>query len=137
MGSELPDADLYHHSHLDGGLAYTPESLRWIFSHLTEVELRRMRDEPPESPPFRLLESAFYLFTVARTAYARSQVAIRDDAPIPCGGALGGARESAEAATLTRAVNAGERGQRTHQRGGLDPTRACRGNGQKRPLPRQ
>jgi len=52
MGSELPDADFYRHSRLDGGLAYTPESLRWIFSHLTEVELRRMRDEPPESPRF-------------------------------------------------------------------------------------
>jgi hypothetical protein len=36
-------------SRLDGGLVYTPESLRWIFSHLTEVQLRRMRDEPPES----------------------------------------------------------------------------------------
>jgi SAM-dependent methyltransferase len=52
MGSELPDADLYRHCRLDGGLAYTPESLRWIFSHLTEVELRRMRDEPSESPRF-------------------------------------------------------------------------------------
>lgn len=52
MGSEIPDADLYRRSTLDGGLAYTPESLRWIFSHLTEVELRRMRDEPPESPRF-------------------------------------------------------------------------------------
>jgi SAM-dependent methyltransferase len=52
MGSERPDADFYRHSRPDGGLAYTPESLRWIFSHLTEVELRRMRDEPPESPRF-------------------------------------------------------------------------------------
>jgi SAM-dependent methyltransferase len=52
MGSELPDADLYRHAHLEGGLAYTPESLRWIFSHLTEVELRRMLDEPPDSPHF-------------------------------------------------------------------------------------
>jgi SAM-dependent methyltransferase len=52
MGSELPDADLYRHSQLDGGLAYTPESLRWIFSRLTEVELRRMHDEPPDSPRF-------------------------------------------------------------------------------------
>jgi SAM-dependent methyltransferase len=32
MGSELPDADFYRHSRLDGGLAYTPESLCWIFS---------------------------------------------------------------------------------------------------------
>ena len=52
MGSELPDADFYRESGLQGGLAYTPESLRWIFSDLTEVELRRMRDEPPESPYF-------------------------------------------------------------------------------------
>ncbi|MGH3917393.1 MAG: class I SAM-dependent methyltransferase [Pseudonocardiaceae bacterium] len=52
MGCELPDADFYHHSHLHGGLAYTPESLRWIFSDLTQVELRRMHDQPPESPCF-------------------------------------------------------------------------------------
>ncbi len=52
MGSELPDADFYRHSRLEGGVAYTPESLRWIVSHLTEVELRRMRDEPPESRCF-------------------------------------------------------------------------------------
>jgi SAM-dependent methyltransferase len=52
MGSELPDAAFYRQSHLHGGLAYSPESLRWIFSGLTEVELRRMHDEPPESPRF-------------------------------------------------------------------------------------
>lgn len=52
MGSELPDADLYHHGRLEGGLAYTPEALRWIFAGLSEVELRRMHDEPPESPHF-------------------------------------------------------------------------------------
>ncbi|MFD4032180.1 class I SAM-dependent methyltransferase [Streptomyces sp. NPDC058637] len=52
MGSELPDADFYGAAGLQGGLAYTPESLRWIFSGLTEVELRRMRDEPAESPHF-------------------------------------------------------------------------------------
>ncbi|MGY5127076.1 class I SAM-dependent methyltransferase [Streptomyces nigrescens] len=52
MGSELPDRDFYRQSRLHGGLAYTPESLRWIFSDLTEVELRRMQDEPPESPYF-------------------------------------------------------------------------------------
>lgn len=51
-GSELPDADLYRASGLQGGLAYTPESLRWIFSDLTEVELRRMRDEPADSAYF-------------------------------------------------------------------------------------
>ncbi|MEU9301976.1 class I SAM-dependent methyltransferase [Streptomyces sp. NPDC048269] len=52
MGSELSDAAFYRQARLDGGLAYTPESLRWIFSDLTEVELRRMRDEPPASPNF-------------------------------------------------------------------------------------
>ncbi|NEC10434.1 class I SAM-dependent methyltransferase [Streptomyces sp. SID7909] len=52
MGSELADADLYREGRLHGGLAYTPASLRWIFSDLVEVELRRMRDEPPGSPHF-------------------------------------------------------------------------------------
>ncbi|GGV64548.1 methyltransferase [Streptomyces longisporoflavus] len=51
-GSELPDADFYRASGLQGGLAYTPESLRWIFSDLTEIELRRMRDEPAGSACF-------------------------------------------------------------------------------------
>lgn len=51
-GSELPDADFYRASGLQGGLAYTPESLRWIFADLTEVELRRMRDEPADSAYF-------------------------------------------------------------------------------------
>ncbi|GGI95771.1 class I SAM-dependent methyltransferase [Streptomyces brasiliensis] len=49
MGSELPDAELYGHAGLQGGLAYTPESLRWIFADLEEVELRRMNDESPNS----------------------------------------------------------------------------------------
>ncbi|MGI5452513.1 class I SAM-dependent methyltransferase [Streptomyces sp. CA-249302] len=52
MGSELPDAEFYRRGRLEGGLAYTPEALRGLFSDLTEVELRRMRDEPPESPSF-------------------------------------------------------------------------------------
>jgi SAM-dependent methyltransferase len=52
MGSELPDAAFYQRSLLDGGLAHTPQSLRWIFSDLTEVELRRMNDEPSESALF-------------------------------------------------------------------------------------
>ncbi|MFE6165756.1 class I SAM-dependent methyltransferase [Streptomyces sp. NPDC056486] len=51
-GSELPDEDFYRASGLQGGLAYTPESLRWIFRDLTEVELRRMRDEPADSAYF-------------------------------------------------------------------------------------
>ena len=52
MGSELSDVDLYQEFRLQGGLAYSPASLRWIFSDLTEVELRRMRDEPAESVLF-------------------------------------------------------------------------------------
>jgi SAM-dependent methyltransferase len=52
MGCELSDKDFYHQGRLHGGLAYTPQSLRWIFSDLDEVELRRMRDEPPDSPHF-------------------------------------------------------------------------------------
>ncbi|MET7487285.1 class I SAM-dependent methyltransferase [Streptomyces sp. NPDC005538] len=52
MGSELPDADLYQGSGLQGGLAYTPEALRWIFGDLEEAELRRMRAEPAQSPCF-------------------------------------------------------------------------------------
>lgn len=52
MGSETSDTDLYREAHLQGGLAYTPDSLRRIFVDLTEVELRRMRDEPESSPHF-------------------------------------------------------------------------------------
>ncbi|MFE2130936.1 class I SAM-dependent methyltransferase [Streptomyces amritsarensis] len=62
MGSELTDADFYRERELQGGLAYTPESLRWIFSDLAEVELRRMREEPPESALFgmRFLWTALF-----------------------------------------------------------------------------
>lgn len=55
MGSELPDAELYLTGGLHGGLAYTDDELRHVFSGLTEVEereLRRMNDEAPESPLF-------------------------------------------------------------------------------------
>ncbi|MFE1869903.1 class I SAM-dependent methyltransferase [Streptomyces sp. NPDC059496] len=52
MGSEIPDEEFYREAGLQGGLAYTPEALRAIFSDLAEVELRRMRDEPAESPLF-------------------------------------------------------------------------------------
>ncbi|NLU71690.1 class I SAM-dependent methyltransferase [Streptomyces sp. HNM0575] len=50
-GCEIGDAELYRRPQpgLEGGLAYTPEALRRIFSGLTEVELRRMRDEPEGS----------------------------------------------------------------------------------------
>ncbi|WP_017238231.1 SAM-dependent methyltransferase [Streptomyces sp. SS] len=52
MGSELPDAEFYRRGKLEGGLAYTDDSLRAVFADLTEVELRRMNDEPAESPLF-------------------------------------------------------------------------------------
>ncbi|MEU1023701.1 class I SAM-dependent methyltransferase [Streptomyces sp. NPDC005900] len=52
MGSRLPDADFYRQGALHGGLAYEDGSLRRIFGHLTEVELRRMRDEPESSAHF-------------------------------------------------------------------------------------
>jgi SAM-dependent methyltransferase len=52
MGSETPDHELYRKGDLEGGLAYTAESLRRIFGGLTEVELRRMHDEPDDSPYF-------------------------------------------------------------------------------------
>jgi SAM-dependent methyltransferase len=52
MGSELPDDELYRTGNLHGGLAYAPEELRRVFSGLTEVELRRMNDEGPQSPLF-------------------------------------------------------------------------------------
>ncbi|MEU3688005.1 class I SAM-dependent methyltransferase [Streptomyces narbonensis] len=52
MGSELPDAEFYRQGKLDGGLAYTDEELRAIFADLTEIDLRRMHDEPPTSPAF-------------------------------------------------------------------------------------
>ncbi|MEU8528594.1 MULTISPECIES: class I SAM-dependent methyltransferase [Streptomyces] len=52
MGSELPDAEFYRAAGLQGGLAYTDEELRWVFADLTEVELRRMRDESDDSALF-------------------------------------------------------------------------------------
>lgn len=52
MGSETPDEDLYRRHGLEGGLAYSPSALRWIFADLTEIELRRMNEEAPDSPHF-------------------------------------------------------------------------------------
>ncbi|MEV6713641.1 class I SAM-dependent methyltransferase [Lentzea sp. NPDC051208] len=51
-GTSTPDADLYQRSGLSGGVGYTPDDLRWIFQDLTEVDLRRMTEEPPDSPWF-------------------------------------------------------------------------------------
>ncbi len=54
MGSELPDDEFYREGRLHGGLAYTPDALRWIFSDFTEVEMRRMEEQPPDGPLFGL-----------------------------------------------------------------------------------
>lgn len=72
MGSELPDDAFYRQSALHGGLAYTPESLRWIFSELTEIELRRMNDEPSDSPLFG--EPFLWTALFRRATQARSTV---------------------------------------------------------------
>ncbi|MCG3040039.1 class I SAM-dependent methyltransferase [Streptomyces sp. S1A] len=79
MGSQLADADLYRERDLQGGLAYTPESLRWIFSDLVEVELRRMREEPPESALFGVTSLWTALFRRDTASAASSDVRrIRD-----------------------------------------------------------
>ncbi|GAA3070493.1 class I SAM-dependent methyltransferase [Streptomyces roseofulvus] len=53
MGSERPDADFYRAGALEGGLAYTDADLRALFAdRLTPLELRRMHDEPADSPHF-------------------------------------------------------------------------------------
>lgn len=52
MGSELPDEEFYRQGRLHGGLAYSPDALRRIFSDLTEVEIRLMDAQPPSSPVF-------------------------------------------------------------------------------------
>jgi len=52
MGSESPDPTFYRDRRLSGGLAYSDHDLRNIFGWLTEVELRRMREMPPESDVF-------------------------------------------------------------------------------------
>lgn len=52
MGSELPDADFYRQGKLDGGLAYTDAELRALFADLTEIDVRRMHDEPADSAHF-------------------------------------------------------------------------------------
>ncbi|MET8573215.1 class I SAM-dependent methyltransferase [Streptomyces sp. NPDC005012] len=51
-GSELSDLDLYREARLHGGVAYGADDLRWIFSDLTEAELRRMRKPDPASGTF-------------------------------------------------------------------------------------
>ncbi|MFD4988554.1 class I SAM-dependent methyltransferase [Streptomyces sp. NPDC058374] len=52
-GTSASDAELYRHpERLRGGLGYTADALRWIFSGLEEVELCRMNEEPEGSPYF-------------------------------------------------------------------------------------
>lgn len=51
-GSSRPDADFYRNPQLDGGVGYTPESLRWIFSDLEQVELRLMTEQHADSARF-------------------------------------------------------------------------------------
>ena len=52
MGSEIPDEELYRQGSLNGGLAYSPAALRWIFSDLNDIELRPMNEQSPDSPAF-------------------------------------------------------------------------------------
>ncbi|MFJ3900076.1 class I SAM-dependent methyltransferase [Streptomyces sp. NPDC090025] len=52
MGSELPDPAFYRDRSLHGGLAYTAESLRTLFTGYEERDLRRMREQPATSPHF-------------------------------------------------------------------------------------
>ena len=52
MGSELPDEEFYRQGLLFGDLAYSPDELRWIFSDLTEVEMRPMAEQSPDLPRF-------------------------------------------------------------------------------------
>jgi SAM-dependent methyltransferase len=52
MGSEFPDEAFYREGSLHGGVAYSPDELRWIFEQLAEVEMRPMAEQPPASPLF-------------------------------------------------------------------------------------
>ncbi|MFI8403263.1 class I SAM-dependent methyltransferase [Streptomyces sp. NPDC085463] len=51
-GSKLPDEEFYRTRSLDGGLAYTLDDLRGLFPAFTEIELRAMRRQSPDSPLF-------------------------------------------------------------------------------------
>lgn len=52
MGTSVPDAELYLRGGLEGGLAFTPESLRWIFQDLEPVESRPMLAQDADSALF-------------------------------------------------------------------------------------
>ncbi|RRO13138.1 class I SAM-dependent methyltransferase [Saccharopolyspora rhizosphaerae] len=51
-GTAVPDDQLYRDGAVHGGLAFTSDELRAIFTDLTPVEIRRMRAQPPGSPTF-------------------------------------------------------------------------------------
>lgn len=51
-GTSASDLDLYRAGSLGGGLAYTEDDLRALFTGLTPVEIRRMRDLPDDAPTF-------------------------------------------------------------------------------------
>jgi SAM-dependent methyltransferase len=52
MGTEAPDVRLYREGRLAGGVAYKDDDLRRLFSWLRPVELRRMKQQPDDSPVF-------------------------------------------------------------------------------------
>ena len=52
MGTRVPDAELYLRGGLEGGLAFTPESLRWIFQDLEPVASRPMLAQDADSALF-------------------------------------------------------------------------------------
>ncbi|GAB6903955.1 class I SAM-dependent methyltransferase [Kineosporia succinea] len=54
MGSDEADADLYRRESLAGGLAFSPDDLRWLFQQFDEVEIRPVRAQPEHSAWFGL-----------------------------------------------------------------------------------
>lgn len=52
MGATRPDEELYLRGGLEGGLAFTPEALTWIFDRLEPVEVRPMRAQEEGSDLF-------------------------------------------------------------------------------------
>lgn len=52
MGATRPDEELYLRGGLEGGLAFTPEALEWIFDDLEPVEIRPMRAQAEDADVF-------------------------------------------------------------------------------------
>ncbi len=44
MGLDMPDKDVYRERSMQGGLGYTFERMREVFSEFTEIELRKMKE---------------------------------------------------------------------------------------------